>query len=116
MGLQKKELNKKSTKLAHVANRKAKEELRKKKDGKVKLTMTEDNGKVQYEKATNGKVSEFKRKKIEKNLNEKKIKIKEAEEETVEQFDNQGFFVLPTNVINSRLELTFTHINIYGVH
>lgn len=96
--------------MAHVINRKAKEELRRKKDGKVKLTMTEDNGKVHYEKATSStaKVSEFKRKKVEKTLNEKKLKIKEAIEETVEKFDDQGFFVLPANVYSFWLYLIQT--------
>lgn len=86
-----------------------KKEIKRKNDGKTKLVMSEEQGKISYQKPnkSGAMVSEFKKKRIEKTLNEKKQKIKEAEDEKVEQFDNQGFFVLPTNVSQ---QASFTYL------
>lgn len=94
MGVQKKDLKNKGKKLDHVVKKGAKKDDKNK---VVRLVVSENAGKVTYEKPQKT-VSVLKKKKNEKILNERKQKIKEAEEEEVEQFDNQGFFIVPQNV------------------
>ncbi|KAL4503258.1 hypothetical protein ABPG72_000864 [Tetrahymena utriculariae] len=97
VGVSKKDLNKK--KVDHSTKKGVKSNFKSNKDSKVKLMKKDENGKVKFQKPLNN-ISELKKEKVEKkkNLNEKKQKIKDAVDEQVEEFDNHGFFVVPTNM------------------